>query len=176
MKTPMKIGIVAALAVAVGVVIAVKYTGGTRGPSDRQPAGEGSGLPTIIESGADCIPCQIMRATLEQLQADCAGRLRVQFVDYDAGRAVVNRYNVRVPCTQIFLDASGVERFRHTGILSAEEILAKWKELGVDVAARAGGGTQPAPPAATQTDAPGLGEPLFGQTGAGPWRHERILR
>jgi len=35
--------------------------------------------------------------------------------------------------TQIFLDASGKELFRHTGFFGKEDILAKWKELGVDL-------------------------------------------
>jgi thioredoxin 1 len=33
--------------------------------------------------------------------------------------------------TQIFFDAEGRELFRHTGFLAKEDILAKWKELGV---------------------------------------------
>ena len=38
--------------------------------------------------------------------------------------------------TQIFLDASGKELFRHVGFFSKDDILAKWKELGVDLALR----------------------------------------
>ena len=39
--------------------------------------------------------------------------------------------------TQIFYDASGKELFRHTGFFGKEDILGKWKELGVELAAAA---------------------------------------
>ncbi|MCX5682965.1 MAG: organomercurial lyase, partial [Planctomycetota bacterium] len=45
-----------------------------------------------------------------------------------------------------FFDASGKERFRHEGFFSKEDILAKWKELGVDLSA---GAPAQAPQAAT---------------------------
>ena len=35
--------------------------------------------------------------------------------------------------TQIFYDASGNELFRHTGFIAKEDILAKWKELGIEL-------------------------------------------
>ena len=43
------------------------------------------------------------------------------------------KYGIQSIPTQIFFDASGKERFRHEGFFSKEEILAKWKELGVDL-------------------------------------------
>jgi thioredoxin 1 len=33
--------------------------------------------------------------------------------------------------TQIFYNAEGKELFRHVGFFGKEDILAKWKELGV---------------------------------------------
>ena len=36
----------------------------------------------------------------------------------------------------IFFDASGKELFRHQGFLSKEDILAKWREFGVEVQAK----------------------------------------
>ncbi len=35
--------------------------------------------------------------------------------------------------TQIFYDADGKERFRHVGFFGKDDILAKWKELGVNL-------------------------------------------
>jgi thioredoxin 1 len=34
--------------------------------------------------------------------------------------------------TQIFYDESGKERFRRTGFIGKEDILATWKKLGYD--------------------------------------------
>jgi hypothetical protein len=46
-------------------------------------------------------------------------------------------YKISLIPTQIFFDAAGKERFRHEGFFSKEDILAKWKELGVDLSAGA---------------------------------------
>ncbi len=45
------------------------------------------------------------------------------------------QYGIRVMPTQVFFDATGKERFRHEGFISKDDILAKWKELGVDLSA-----------------------------------------
>ena len=40
---------------------------------------------------------------------------------------------MRVSPTQIFFKSDGKEAFRHEGFFGKEDILAKWKELGVDL-------------------------------------------
>jgi thioredoxin 1 len=59
----------------------------------------------------------------------------VEFIDVwqnpDAGKA----YGIDMIPTQIFYDTEGKERFRHTGFYGKEDILGKWKELGVALAA-----------------------------------------
>ena len=45
------------------------------------------------------------------------------------------KYGIRIIPTQIFYDAAGKELFRHEGFFGREDILAKWKEFGVDVPA-----------------------------------------
>jgi thioredoxin 1 len=40
--------------------------------------------------------------------------------------------------TQIFYDATGTERFRHEGFIAKKDILAKWRELGVELKSPAG--------------------------------------
>ena len=47
----------------------------------------------------------------------------------DAGK----QYGIEVIPTQIFYDATGKELFRHIGFFAKEDILAKWKELGVEL-------------------------------------------
>ncbi|MCX7006699.1 MAG: organomercurial lyase, partial [Kiritimatiellaeota bacterium] len=47
----------------------------------------------------------------------------------DAGK----QYGIDVIPTQIFYDTAGKELFRHSGFFSKEDILGKWKELGVDL-------------------------------------------
>lgn len=73
-----------------------------------------------------------MTPVLEELKKEYAGRLQVDFFDVwqdpDAGK----KYAMKMIPTQIFFDAAGKELFRHEGFISRDDILAKWKELGVD--------------------------------------------
>ena len=64
-----------------------------------------------------------------------AGRLRVDVYDVWEHRGIGEQYGIRVIPTQIFYDAAGKELWRHEGFMSKENILAKWKELGVDLGA-----------------------------------------
>jgi thioredoxin len=91
-------------------------------------------LPRLLDLGADkCIPCKMMMPVLKELTKEYAGRLEVQFIDVwkspDAGKA----YRIQLIPTQIFFDAAGKELFRHEGFFSKADILAKWKELGVNL-------------------------------------------
>jgi len=91
-------------------------------------------LPRLVDLGADkCIPCKMMAPILEELKEEYKDRMEVEFVDVwknpDAGKA----YGISVIPTQIFYDADGKELFRHQGFISKEDILAQWKELGVDL-------------------------------------------
>jgi thioredoxin 1 len=57
--------------------------------------------------------------------------MTVEFIDIWKNPGAGEKYAVEMIPTQIFFDAEGKELFRHTGFLAKEEILAKWKELGV---------------------------------------------
>jgi len=149
MKTPAKILIVAALAVAVVGAVALKQG---KAPPESNPApapvgasGPAEGLaartapvaavklPKLIDLGADkCIPCKMMAPILAEFKRDYADRFTTEFIDVwknpDAGKA----YGIEMIPTQIFFDATGKELFRHVGFYGKEDILGKWNELGVD--------------------------------------------
>jgi thioredoxin 1 len=91
-------------------------------------------LPRLVDLGAgQCIPCKMMAPILEELKKEYAGRLQVDFIDVWKNPDEAKRYGIQLIPTQIFFDVSGTERFRHEGFMSKEDILAKWKELGVDL-------------------------------------------
>jgi thioredoxin 1 len=97
-------------------------------PPEKKP------LPKLLDLGAGkCIPCKMMAPILDELKKEYAGKLEVEFIDVwknpDAGK----QYGIEVIPTQIFYDATGKELFRHIGFFSKDDILAKWKELGVDL-------------------------------------------
>lgn len=91
-------------------------------------------LPKLLDLGAGkCIPCKAMAPILDGLKKEYAGRMDVEFIDVwqnpDAGK----RYGIAVIPTQIFSNADGKELFRHAGFFGKEDILGKWKDLGVDL-------------------------------------------
>ncbi len=115
-------------------------------------AAEASKLPRLVDLGADrCIPCKMMAGVLADLKTNYVGRLEVEFIDVwknpDAGKP----YKIKLIPTQIFFDAAGKERFRHEGFFGKEDILAKWKELGVDLGAKAPAGIVRETPVAADT-------------------------
>ena len=91
-------------------------------------------LPRLVDLGrATCIPCKMMAPILADLQKQFQGRLQVEVIDLRDNVAAGQAYNLRVIPTQIFFDASGGEVFRHEGFIGKDDILAKWKELGIDL-------------------------------------------
>ena len=91
-------------------------------------------LPRLVDLGAGkCIPCKMMAPILEELKKTYAGKLDVQFIDVWVNPDEAPKYGIKIIPTQIFYDASGKELFRHEGFFAQEDILAKWKEFGVDL-------------------------------------------
>lgn len=133
MSKMVKVGIVVALVIVVGVVIASKR--GTPPPQTGSQAGPttSTGVPRLLDLGSvSCIPCKMMAPILEELKKEYAGRMQVVFIDVLANPDVGRRYGIKLIPTQIFFDASGKELWRHGGFISKEDILGKWKELGYD--------------------------------------------
>ncbi len=147
-----KIGVVAVLVVVVGIVLAVKHSGasdsnetvvsdvGSNNESKQASAqtGGGEGLPRLVDLGSvTCIPCKMMAPILEELESDYAGQFDVEFIDVSRNPSAAKKHGIKLIPTQIFLDASGRELFRHQGFFSKEEILSKWKELGFEFSSTA---------------------------------------
>ena len=145
MKNLKNILIVAAVVMAAGIVFALKHNQNELAASAPATAPESvsvdagaphsAALPRLVDLGADkCIPCKMMAPILDELKAAYAGQFDVEFIDVwknpDAGKS----YGIRSIPTQIFIDAGGKELFRHEGFFPKEDILAKWKELGVELA------------------------------------------
>ena len=155
MNKAIKIIIVIALITVVGIIIALKQKGksaasepvavvssnvGTTTESNPQntesPKGEETtaNLPRLVDLGAGkCIPCKMMAPILEELKSQYKGRLEVVFIDVWENPDEAKKYGIRLIPTQIFFDASGKELYRHEGFFSKEDILAKWKELKIDI-------------------------------------------
>ena len=107
-------------------------TGGEDVQAEDVAAPQSAALPRFVELGSvTCIPCKMMAPILEELRNEYPGALHVEFIDLKEDPDSGMFYGVRVMPTQILYDADGVEIFRHEGFFPKEDILAKFKEMGV---------------------------------------------
>lgn len=109
-------------------------------------------LPRLVDLGAGkCIPCKMMKHILDDLKANYTDHFSTEFIDVwekpDAGK----QYGIEVIPTQIFYNAEGKELFRHVGFYGKEDILGKWKELGVDMETKSAAGMVRETPVAADT-------------------------
>jgi len=101
-------------------------------PAASEPVSQGEPLPRLIDLGAGkCIPCKMMAPILEELKKTYAGKMDVVFIDVWENPDAGEKHGINMIPTQIFYDADGKELFRHEGFFGKDDILAKWKELGV---------------------------------------------
>ena len=92
----------------------------------------GKGKPVLLELGSDsCVPCRQMLPILIALH-NKQKTFIVSFVDVWKVTEKSAQYHINSIPTQIFFDKDGNELFRHVGFFPKEDILAKWKELGVE--------------------------------------------
>ncbi len=89
-------------------------------------------LPMLIDLGAGtCIPCKMMQPILDEVKKEYEGKAVVKIIDVYENMDETMKYGIRAIPTQIFFDASGKEVFRHEGYMPKEEIVAKFKEMGI---------------------------------------------
>ena len=98
------------------------------GSDERRP------LPRLLDLGAtSCIPCKMMAPILEELTETKKDFFEVLFIDVWVNRDKGREYGVSAIPTQIFFAANGEELYRHVGFYSREQILGKWRDLGIEV-------------------------------------------
>ena len=134
MKYLPKVIIVLTLAAAVTAVVILKNKDNSQTEIvQTQPLTNTKNLPKLIDLGADkCIPCKMMAPIIEELKQDYSETFNVEFIDVWKNPDKAKEYGISIIPTQIFFDAAGKELFRHEGFFSKEDILAKWKEFGVE--------------------------------------------
>ncbi len=150
MKNKAKIAIVVLLAAAVAATFALR--GGKRaesGAAAEQPAAStpaparpaafpsagavaAVAKPRLLELGSlRCQSCLEMAKVLAALRASQDAKLQVDFIDVFEQPEATERYKISLIPTQILYDSAGREIFRHTGYFSHDDILTKFRELGV---------------------------------------------
>lgn len=150
MKTSTRIAIIAVVVAAVATAIVLKERGAqpdtapgdsstitaTNGADSSAPTATAAArpLPKLLDLGADkCIPCKMMAPILEELETEYADKMEVEFIDVWKNSDASDHYGINSIPTQIFYAADGTELFRHTGFFGKDDVLSKWKELGVSL-------------------------------------------
>ena len=124
--------IIAVLVAAIAGVVMLKQRSVPPSSTPQTTALSTNTLPRLLELGSvTCIPCKEMAPIIDELRQTYAGRMKVEFIDVKEEPAVGELYDVEIIPTQIFFAADGKELFRHQGFFPKEDILAKWKELGI---------------------------------------------
>jgi len=131
------IAIIAAVAVAVLAAVVFKKNSNPVAALVKAnvtaSAAPAQALPRLVDLGAGkCIPCKMMKPILDDLKVACAETFKTEFIDVWENQDAGKRYGINVIPTQIFYGADGKELFRHEGFFAKADILAKWKELGVE--------------------------------------------
>lgn len=94
----------------------------------------GQGKPVLVQiSSAGCPPCRRMIPVLTDLADQYAEYFTAALVCLDKQPGAQKKYNVQAVPTQIFYDGRGEELYRHSGALTAGQILDRWRQLGVEI-------------------------------------------
>ena len=90
--------------------------------------------PRLLELGSmRCQACLEMAKVLDALRASQGEKLQVDFIDVFEQPEAAERHKISLIPTQILFDGAGKEIFRHQGFFSHDDILAKFRALGVNL-------------------------------------------
>jgi thioredoxin 1 len=89
---------------------------------------------TFIELGSvRCIPCQQMQSVMKSIETKYGKEVKVDFHDVwtEAGKPWGVKYGIEAIPTQVFLDETGKEYYRHVGYFPEEELVKILQMKGV---------------------------------------------
>ena len=92
-------------------------------------------LVTFVELGSiNCVPCRMMQKVMTEVETDYKDNVKIVFYDVwtEAGKPFGAKYGINVIPTQVFLDKSGKEFFRHEGYFPKEDLDFLLKKNGVE--------------------------------------------
>ncbi len=107
------------------------------GQNNRAPSDYGDSEKhkvTFIELGSvRCIPCQQMQAVMKSIETKYGKEVKIDFHDVwtEAGKPFGVKYGIESIPTQVFLDETGKEFFRHVGYFPEEELVKVLQIKGV---------------------------------------------
>jgi thioredoxin 1 len=106
----------------------------TKGSSTDNQTNEKNYKVTFIELGSvKCIPCQQMQSVMKSIETKYGKEVKVDFHDVwtEAGKPWGVKYGIEAIPTQVFLDETGKEYYRHVGYFAEEELVNILQMKGV---------------------------------------------
>jgi thioredoxin 1 len=103
-------------------------------PSEGIPTIEEKYKVTFIELGSvRCIPCKQMQSIMKSIEAKYGNEVKIEFYDVwtESGKPFGVKYGIESIPTQVFLDETGKEYFRHVGFFPEEELVKVLQQKGV---------------------------------------------
>lgn len=86
----------------------------------------------MLELGSvGCIPCEQMKPVMQKLRDTYKDKLEVLFIDVREDRKAGRQFGVHMIPTQVFLDKTGKEFYRHVGFYAYDEITPVLKKAGL---------------------------------------------
>ena len=86
--------------------------------------------PALYDFGRSmCIPCKEMEKILGSIKGKYGSQIEVRLVMAEKNEDMFKQYKIMLIPTQVFLDASGKEVFRHVGLYPEPELVQKLQEL-----------------------------------------------
>jgi len=99
-------------------------------PTQAQATAAAPGKPAIYDFGRGmCYSCIEMGKILDSVKAKYGQQVEIRLIMAEDNQAAFKQYKIMLIPTQVFLDASGKEVFRHIGLFPEKDLLAKLKEL-----------------------------------------------
>ena len=100
-------------------------------------------LPKMWDFGSEkCIPCKTMLEILTPMMADYEGKVDIRIINVYEETELAKKFRIVTIPTQVFIDATGRELFRHIGVYPRDSIEAKFREFGMPIVT---GAVSPAP-------------------------------
>jgi thioredoxin 1 len=99
-------------------------------PARGQATTRETAKPAILDFGRGlCANCKLMEQILGKIQERYGDQVEVRFLYIDKDEPLFRQYRIVIVPTQVFLDASGKEVFRHSGIFPLELLEQRLREL-----------------------------------------------
>lgn len=89
---------------------------------------------TFIELGSkNCIPCKMMQKVMADIEKEYGDQVEIKFYDVwtEDGKPFGEKYGISAIPTQVLLDKTGKEFYRHVGFISKYDLVEVFKKNGL---------------------------------------------